>query len=305
MPATTPPTLLHCRTVTVGSACTSLTVSRMLEVNTLSMKFLRLAPAAITCALLLLSPGGAKAATGALDVAYSYTNISSSAQDGDILFASGGRLTPGDAPYSSNIFGVLQKDAIIVYKSIDKAGAPVARTGIANVNVSTLNGPIKKGDYVTSSALPGRGQKARESGYVLGIALDDFSGEGAQTTTVNGRSVTIGKIAVALRIEYAEIDTSRSINRLLEYLNAALFQNLKDPERFVQVIRYISAGLIVILAFGIGFITFSGAISKGVEGIGRNPLAKNAIQFSIIVNAILTVSIVLIGAISAFIMLRI
>ncbi len=256
----------------------------------------------VTSYLLLVT--SIHAQTKSVDVTYSYTALDPQAADGDILFSSNQNLNQADTPYSNRIFGVLQKNALIVYRSIDNKGQPVSRTGIAQVNVTTLNGPILKGDYITSSAIPGKGQKASQSGYVLGIALDNFTGEGAQTANIQGHNVAVGKIAVALRIEYAEIDTARSINRLLEYVNSALFKNVQDPEKFIQIVRYISAGLIVLIAFGIGFITFSRAMAKGVEGIGRNPLAKNAIQFSIIINAALTAAIALIGVIASFLILR-
>lgn len=109
---------------------------------------------------------------------------------------------------------------------------------------------------------------------------------------------------VALRIEYAEISTARSVVRLLEYFNAALFRNIQNPEKFIQVLRYIGATMVVMMAFLISFITFSRSIPKGVEAIGRNPLASKAILFSIALNILFTLLIGSVGLFAAFIILR-
>lgn len=239
-----------------------------------------------------------------IDVTFSYLNVDSKASDGDVLFSSSNGLVRADSAYSNKIFGVLQQNALIVYRDVGNKGQPVARTGIAQVNVTNINGSVSKGDYITSSEIAGKGQKATQSGYILGIALDNFSGEGAQSLEYSGKAYKAGKIAVALKIEYAEINTSRSLTRLFDYFNAAIFKNVQDPDRFVLIIRYLAAGITVIIAFAISFLTFSRAVAKGVEGIGRNPLARNAIQFSIIINAALTTVIVLVGVIASFIILK-
>ncbi len=253
--------------------------------------------------LLLAVPRLSFAQSTSLDIAYSYSNVDPQAEDGDILF-SGSTLTRADSAYSNRIFGVVQKEAVITFRDVANKNIPVSRSGIAQVNVTTINGPIKKGDYITSSQILGKGQKADKSGYVLGVALDSFSGEGSQTATVGNKTVAVGKIAVALRIEYAELTTARSSLRLLEYISEALFKNIQDPGKFVQIIRYLAAGAVVILSFAISFVTFSRSVFKGVEGIGRNPLARSAIQSSIIINAALTGAIALIGVVAALIILR-
>lgn len=238
------------------------------------------------------------------DATYSYLSIQEDVQEGDIVMNSDNGLILANLTYTNKMFGVVQEESVIVYRDVDNQGTPVSRSGIAEVNVTTLNGPIKQGDYITSSPIAGKGMKATQSGYVLGSALEDFSGEGGQSVSIQGATAISGKIKVALRIEYAEIDTTRNINRLLEYLNAAIFKNIQNPESFIQIIRYVSAGLIMMTSFAISFLIFSRTVAKGVEGIGRNPLAKNAIQFSMMVSAALTVAIVLIGIVASFVIIR-
>ncbi|MBI4991764.1 MAG: hypothetical protein HZB99_00915, partial [Candidatus Harrisonbacteria bacterium] len=52
----------------------------------------------------------------------------------------------------------------------------VAITGRVPVKVSTENGPIVPGDFITSSSIPGVGMKATGSGMVIGQALAGYDG---------------------------------------------------------------------------------------------------------------------------------
>jgi hypothetical protein len=45
--------------------------------------------------------------------------------------------------------------------------------GIAHVRYNLQNGPIQKGDYITISDEPGEGMKATESGFTVGVALEN------------------------------------------------------------------------------------------------------------------------------------
>jgi len=51
---------------------------------------------------------------------------------------------------------------------------PVALSGTVPVKVSNENGPIKPGDAITSSSVPGVGMKATQPGHIVGIALTSF-----------------------------------------------------------------------------------------------------------------------------------
>ena len=58
---------------------------------------------------------------------------------------------------------------------------PVGLKGRVPIKLSTENGPIKKGDRIALSSIPGVGMKATESGRVVGIALEDYDGTRAYT----------------------------------------------------------------------------------------------------------------------------
>lgn len=213
------------------------------------------------------------------------------AVDGDILIYDPNGIIRANITYSNKIFGVLQEKPLVIYRQENSTGKPVVRAGVAQVNVTNGNGAIKPGDYITSSKTPGKGQKADQSGYVLGVALSGMDQESE-------------KIPVAIRIEYAELTNTRSVLRLLDYFNITAFQSTDDPEKGALLIKYSVSGLLLIIALIFSIMVFARSISKGIEALGRNPLAKSAIQLSIIINALLTIVIILIAVGTAFVILK-
>jgi F0F1-type ATP synthase membrane subunit c/vacuolar-type H+-ATPase subunit K len=254
--------------------------------------------------LLLITATPLLATTNEQSYSTTYAVQDSQATDGDILFSKDGSLIRANNAYSSQIFGAAQKLPVVVYRNGDPNKLAIAREGLAEVNVTTLNGEIKKGDYITASEIEGKGQKATQSGYVLGVSQENFSNSDGTQLTHNGNTYASGKIQVAVRIEYAEINTSRGLQRLLDYFNAALFKNLQNPAQFTQLIRYLFAGIIATLAFAIGYITFSRSLARSIEAVGRNPLARSTIMASLILNIALTVFVTLVGAGLAILLIR-
>lgn len=244
------------------------------------------------------------AQTNGTDIAYTYQIADQGVVNGDIMFPSPNGFVRGNVPYSNNIFGVYQTQPLIVFKQFDSTNQPIVRGGVTNVNVTTINGDIQEGDYITSSEIAGKGMKATQSGYVLGIALAPFESGQGQVTSVNGQEVTSGQIPVAMRVEYAELTNTRNILRILDYINAAVFRNINKPEEFNNIVRSFGAILVFLASLIFGLLTFSRSIIKGIEALGRNPLAKSSIQIAIALNVFLVFLTALAGIIIAFIILR-
>ncbi len=255
----------------------------------------------VTCYLLLVTCIHAQG----FNVASTYPVTDTEAVSGDILISDGTNgLVRTNVTYNPKIFGVLEDTPALVITEATISGKPVIRAGDTKVNVTDYNDQIKKGDFITTSPVSGKGMKAGQSGYVLGIATEDAVYSN-QTTPVEGRNVKIGTVNTALRIEYAELSTARSNVKLFSDLNAAFFRSVQDPEKFTLTIRYIIAGLVALLAFAIGFFYLARSISKSVEAIGRNPLARSAIITSVALQVAATLigGVVTIGII--FIIVRI
>lgn len=248
-------------------------------------------------------PTYAQQSTG-VEVTSIYEIADAEAIEGDIMSVTEGGLTRSSIGFDNKVFGIIQEQPLLVYRDQDTKGKPVVRSGVTTVNITTLNGPIKYGDYITSSSIPGKGQKASESGYVVGIALGSFDGTGGQEIDGPRGQVSLGKIPVAIRIEYAELTNPRLAGRLFGFIGTAFLENVSDPKNFGNVVRYSAAGLIVLLSFTFGFLTFSRSIVKSIEALGRNPLAKNTIQLSIVINIILLLVTGLIGIVASILIIR-
>ncbi len=251
---------------------------------------------------LYITPTHAQQSQG-IEVTSVYEISDTEAQEGDILSAAEGGLVRSNIGFDNKMFGVMVNQPLLVYRT-ETPGKPVVRSGVAEVNVTTLNGPIKFGDYITSSQIAGKGQKTTESGYVFGVALSSFDGSNATQIQGPRGQVALGKISVAVRIEYAELTNPRFAGRLFGFIGTTLLENISDPKQFGNAIRYATAGLIVLLSFTFAFLTFSRSIAKSIEALGRNPLAKSTIQFSMIINIILLIITGVIGIVASILIIR-
>ncbi len=197
-------------------------------------------------------------------------------------------------PADSQMFGVVTDRAILSIVDIDTEGEPnnrmVLSAGEVPVNVSAANGPIKKGDYITSSDIPGKGVKAATSGYVLGVALEDFT---------PASSSDIGSIFVLVNIRSTYIDQNLKVN-LIEALRSGSLAPFMTP---IASLRYLLATLIVGASFVIGFSSFGKMSGSSIEALGRNPLAKQAVRSVVVFNFLFTFSIMVIGLVIAYLIL--
>jgi hypothetical protein len=221
------------------------------------------------------------------------------AVDGDIMSLNkDAKLVRSITASDDKMYGVLVADPKAVYRTT--SDMPVIRNGTAYVNVSTAGGPIAIGDYITTSTLAGKGMKAPDnSGYMLGAALAAFDGKEGTSVTVDGKQAMQGKVLVTVGIGPASPILFKAgggvMGTIKQIVNAVMY-NIGASKQFERITRIILAILIVLIVIYIAFRTFGKNITKGIEAIGRNPLAKNSIQAMIIMNVIL-ILIVSIGAI--------
>ena len=88
----------------------------------------------------------------------------------------GGSIRKSQQPYDAFIMGVFQKtNTESTTVSAMFAKLPILKEGVCSVKYNSENGPIKKGDILTSSSTPGEAMKATKSGMMVGIALEDAS----------------------------------------------------------------------------------------------------------------------------------
>lgn len=259
----------------------------------------------IITVIIIIFPVATHAQAPAIETTSVFTVSDKEALEGDILTATDKGLVRASQSYDNKMFGILQTNPILVYRNNEVTnGKPVIRSGVAEVNVTTLNGPIKYGDLITSSQIAGKGAKANESGYVVGMALSNFDGKGSPVVQGPLGQTASGKIQVAVKIEYAELTNPRFAGRLFGFIGSSFLENIRDPKQLGLIIRYIAAGLIVLFSFTFAFLTFSRSVAKSVEALGRNPLAKSTIQLSIVINIGLLVITGIIGIVASILIIR-
>jgi len=125
---------------------------------------------------------------------------------------------PADKPYDGNLLGVLGNPNLGANgQKLAENYQPLVLAGRVPVKVTDLNGPIKVGDLITSSAIPGVGVRATEAGMVVGKALEEFNGENGQTcpqpfnnsTMIVENPPRCGKILIFLNPGWWEAEEKR------------------------------------------------------------------------------------------------
>lgn len=188
----------------------------------------------------------------------------------------------------SDIFGVVVEQPLMVLRG-EEDEVPVVQSGHVPVNVTLRNGPINAGDFITSSPIPGKGQRAdpdKEKQYILGVARESFTkSDGFSTTTTTGETVTMGKIDVTLRFGPQ--------NRVRQAL-----QEQREGFGEITMIHVLQYGVAAFVAVGAAYIAFRNFmpnLRRGVISVGRNPRARSSIQSMVILNTVLILVVVAAG----------
>src|SRR3989344_522285 len=234
-------------------------------------------------ALGIFSPISIYAQSKSVGTALSVSISDKNAKDGHIIISTPKGYVLTSLAYDSNMYGVLTESPAVFLQNTDEPTAkPVIHNGKVYVLVSSINGKIKKNDFITTSTIAGVGQKADRNGMILGTALEDYANSNPKIT---------GKILVSVNPHFnaSFADTKTNVLEVLK--------NAGDPSTLTQLtsLRYVVAAGIVLVTFGIGFVYFGRVTSRGVEALGRNPLASRMIQINLVLNLILMVVIVIVG----------
>lgn len=233
--------------------------------------------------LSIFSPVSIYAQNKSVGTAVSILIIDKDVKDGNIIAATPKGYGLTSIAYNSNIYGVYtESPSIFLQNTAEDQTKPVTTSGKANVLVSSIGGNIKKNDFITTSTIAGVGQKATRNGMILGTALQDYSSSDQKAT---------GKIVVAINPHFNASFADTKTN-VLEVL-----RNASDPTTLTQAtsLRYLLAAAIALMSFGIGFVYFGRVTSRGVEALGRNPLASRMIQINLVLNLVLMVVIIAAG----------
>ncbi len=147
--------------------------------------------------------------TQAGDLAENYATGDLGIEPGDLVEMASAQVTNSDGetivpkgvlmkaatPYSNKIMGIISTAPGILLSEGNGESADqrkLALTGKVPVKVSTLNGPIHVGDYLTASTHPGVAMKATKAGTVVAQAMEDYD-----STDVNSVGTITGFVKAA------------------------------------------------------------------------------------------------------------
>jgi hypothetical protein len=230
------------------------------------------------------------------------------------------RLKPGDAKKvealklgdAADMLGVVVANSDAPVSLSDPAAKQtfVATFGKYDVLVSSQNGPIKSGDFVTISALDGVGMKSdSHQELVLGKALADFKatndGEGRTEladSTGAKKEVLLKRIPVDISVAHNPVYKGDAIPGVPQFLTKAAGLVTNKP---VTALRLYACLAIIVLSLAVaGGIIYAG-VRTGMTAVGRNPLAKKSIYRNLISVTLMAVIIVIIGVIAVYLLLKI
>jgi|GEM_PF-626698 len=184
--------------------------------------------------------------------------------------------------------------------TVQKSGQQVfvATGGNYPTLVSTENGVIKSGDYISISSINGIGAKANNQSTILGKAVENFDGHsGVITNTNDGHQ--IGRIMVSI----------------IPGKNPLVRDNVAIPaplKRFGQAIAgknisalriYAALGIFVVTAI-VALSVLTVGIKSGITAIGRNPLSKKSILRALFQVVTVATLVFLVGMLGVYLLLR-
>lgn len=195
---------------------------------------------------------------------------------GDIISLIDGRYMLSKEAHDPSVAGVISNNPTLVVGNMQgEQSYIIVSSGVALVRISTLGGSISAGDYITTSLIPGIGIRAGEFGIIIGTAMEDYK---------NSNPEEIGSIAVNLDIG-----------------TYGLLTNLTANPRVA--LRYVLAFIVAAASIIAGFVYFGKVAQSGVESLGRNPLAARLIYTSVFFHLLLTVGIMVLGVLIAYIII--
>ena len=257
-------------------------------------------PMAVSVGLLI---GLVAAGAGADTVVQSF-QASSSVKPGWVV-----AIKPG----SSNVVQLAPagQSQLIYGVAVDPSQAPVtlqrqsgqqvfvATSGTYPVLVSTQDGSIGPGDYLSISATDGIAAKAtNQQSFVLGQALEKFDGSSGVLSSGSGKP-TIGRISVAILVQRNPI--LKDNIALPSFLRSA-GDSIAGKE--ITPVRIYAALAAFLVAAVIAFGTLTVGIRGAMTAIGRNPLSRHFILRGMVQVVIVALVILILGLFSVYLLLK-
>lgn len=185
----------------------------------------------------------------------------------------------------------------------------VATTGQYDMLVSTQNGAIAAGDYVTVSAYDGIAMKVGTAEpYIVGRAIDAFDGKtkALSSTKIKDsaggeQTVNIGRIKVEVGIGKNPFEKVSEAN-VPDFLRKAA-KAIAGKE--VSAVRIYAGIMVFLITTMVASVLLYGAVRSAVISIGRNPLSKKSIIRGMFQVALVSLIIFITGLFGVYLLLRV
>lgn len=219
-------------------------------------------------------------------------------QTGNIVSRQNDLFSVSQTANDPHMFGVIVSNpAITLGKKDEQNTVPVTTTGVAPILVSSQNGLIQKGDYITSSKQPGIGTKLVEAGYAIGVALENANSFDDSTPQLISATILPQQVTAKM------IEGSDKKNDDMTNETAQLTENQK-LKTFIEYVKIITSGLVVLTAC-IGGVLYYIQLSKiEVEALGRNPKASQTIQGAMYKHGFVALLMCVSGLVIGYIILK-
>ncbi|MEK7153494.1 MAG: hypothetical protein AAB834_06095 [Patescibacteria group bacterium] len=205
-------------------------------------------------------------------------------------------VASSDAPVSLSTSGVDQEVFVATFGQYD-------------VLVSTQNGPIKEGDFVTISSLSGVGMKASDKQQlVVGKALRTFDdrseAESVMTLETNKgkKEVRLGRVVVEVSVAHNPLYEDSGDTAVPKFLAKAVGLVTDRPTSAFRIYASLAAAVFSIIIAG--SILYAG-VRSGMTAVGRNPLARHSIFRNLIQVTLMALIVFVIGVFAVYLLLRI
>ena len=179
----------------------------------------------------------------------------------------------------------------------------VATTGSLEILVSTINGNIAQGDYITASPISGVGMKATSNVRVIGIAQGDLNEKNGSSETYNDKdghkqTVLLGQVPVLVNVSnyFKQPDKTLIPSAVQTIANALAGRSVST----VPIL--ISAGVFLVTIIVAVSIIFS-MVRSSIISVGRNPLSQSAIYRDLIQMSALVLGILAVGFVAIYLIL--
>lgn len=195
----------------------------------------------------------------------------------------------------ASVYGVTAISPAIVFATASGT-MPVVTQGTTKVQVTAANGPITRGDILTTATSSGTAMRADLSDdAVFAVALEGF---GNATTSATGTILAQVGVDDARALQLARRDTAKQSVIAASSTDAA-------GTKMVSYTRDIIAAIIAIGGLLFILYSFRSTLSKGVVSIGRNPRARTSIitlAFGNIIFALLLCAVVIFIALGVLVL---